>query len=64
MALVRSIQIRPRNICVCKQVPYNVVENAIKKGAHSFESIQKMTGAGTGCGTCRGRIEEEIEKHS
>lgn len=44
-------------------IPYEVVEEAVKNGAMTFEAVQQATKAGTGCGTCRSRIEEIIERH-
>lgn len=53
-------------ICLCKGVSKDVIVQAIKDGADTFEKIQEATGAGTGfCGAsrCRGKIEELIEEN-
>lgn len=53
-------------ICLCKGVSKDVILQAIKDGADTFEKIQEATGAGTGfCGAsrCRGKIEALIEEN-
>lgn len=50
-------------VCLCKAVPEEVIVEAIKDGADTFEKVQEETEAGTGrcCASrCRGRIEELI----
>ena len=39
-------------VCKCKQVTYGDIRKAMTNGARTVEDIQKMTGAGTGCGGC------------
>ncbi|MEG1255069.1 (2Fe-2S)-binding protein [Clostridium sp.] len=45
-------------ICLCNNVTYASVREAMAKGARSVEDIQGATGAGTVCGGCI----EEIER--
>ncbi|WP_300381967.1 (2Fe-2S)-binding protein [Clostridium sp.] len=50
-------------VCICKAVTEDVIVEAIKEGADTFEKVQEATDAGTGrcgAGRCRGRIEELI----
>lgn len=50
-------------VCICKAVTEEVIVEAIKEGADTFEKVQEATDAGTGrcrAGRCRGRIEELI----
>ncbi|MDF2675980.1 MAG: domain protein (2Fe-2S)-binding domain protein [Bacillota bacterium] len=39
-------------VCGCYNVKVQDMINAIKNGSRSFEEIQKVTKAGTGCGGC------------
>ncbi|WP_376752564.1 (2Fe-2S)-binding protein [Sedimentibacter saalensis] len=39
-------------VCGCYNVKVQDMIQAIKKGARSFEEVQKVTKAGTGCGGC------------
>ena len=41
-----------RIVCQCKQVSYGDIRKAMTGGARTLEEIQKITGAGTGCGNC------------
>lgn len=50
-------------VCICKAVTEDVIVQAIKEGADTFEKVQEATEAGTGAcraGRCRRRIEELI----
>ncbi|WP_297523022.1 (2Fe-2S)-binding protein [uncultured Clostridium sp.] len=50
-----------RMVCKCKQVTYSDIRKAMTNGARTVEDIQKMTGAGTGCGKCKYLIQNIIE---
>lgn len=39
-------------LCGCFNVTENYIRNAVNNGASSFEEVQKVTKAGTGCGGC------------
>jgi len=39
-------------VCGCFNVTVQDLNNAIKNGAKSFEEVQAVTKAGTGCGNC------------
>lgn len=43
--------------CICRAVTSDRVSTAIDNGAARVEAVSKATGACTGCGTCRERIE-------
>jgi len=48
--------IRPRKVCLCKNVSQEQIVDAIHHGAHTLEEIVKVTLASTGCGTCKPQI--------
>ena len=48
-------------VCICARVRDCEIRAAIQSGARDEESVGDACGAGTGCGTCRHRIEELIE---
>ncbi len=47
-------------LCACNAVSSADVAAAVSAGAHSVEAIGTCTRAGTGCGGCRGRIEQVL----
>ena len=44
-------------LCHCRAVPTEKVDQAILGGFHTVESVGRETSAGTACGTCRPDIE-------
>jgi nitrogen fixation NifU-like protein len=40
-------------VCLCKAITTEDLEAAVRKGHKTLPSIQKCTGAGSGCGRCR-----------
>ena len=48
--------------CICKAVTSDKVSAAIDHGAATVEAVSEATGACTGCGTCRDRIESMIDE--
>ena len=46
--------------CICRAVTTERVSTAIDNGAATVEAVSGATGACTGCGTCRDRIETMI----
>jgi nitrite reductase (NADH) large subunit len=51
-------------ICQCNGITEKEIVRAIKrKGATKVEHIQRLTGAGTGCGRCIPLIDGLLEKH-
>lgn len=49
-----------RIVCHCKNVSYIDIRKAMTGGARTVQDIQRITGAGTGCGNCVGEIEKII----
>jgi NAD(P)H-nitrite reductase large subunit len=47
-------------VCVCNEVPRSEIERALAGGALDVAEVGRITLAGTGCGTCRGRIAQMI----
>ncbi len=45
-------------VCSCKHVTKADVRAAVDAGATSMADIERMTGAATKCGKCRGRVKE------
>ncbi|MCS7271838.1 MAG: (2Fe-2S)-binding protein [Gemmataceae bacterium] len=43
-------------ICHCYQLSQQQVQQAIRQGCHTLAELSSRTGAGTGCGGCRGRL--------
>lgn len=50
-------------LCHCRMIPLDVVENAIKQGVFKQSEISRVTLAGTGCGSCKKDIEEVLQFH-
>lgn len=48
-------------ICHCRSVPTVKVEEAILVGAHTPETVSRMTSASTACGTCQPDVKALIE---
>jgi bacterioferritin-associated ferredoxin len=51
-------------VCICARVRECEVRAAIRCGARNEDAVGDACGAGTGCGTCVGRIEELIGEES
>lgn len=43
-------------VCLCRRVSDRTIRAARADGAHTVEAVAAATGAGTGCGCCRGTI--------
>lgn len=52
-----------KTLCYCKKVSLSTVEGAVNSGANTVEEVGEQTGAGTGCGRCKGLIQEAIDKN-
>ena len=48
-------------LCHCRTIPTQVVDQAIIAGAHLPELVSAQTTASTACGTCRPNVEEIIQ---
>ena len=44
-------------ICICNNVSFRQIEEAVDQGAATFEDVMSLTGAGSVCGGCIERIE-------
>jgi bacterioferritin-associated ferredoxin len=46
--------------CICHAVTDDEVAVAVDMGAATVEAVGTVTGAGTGCGSCRSHLEDLI----
>lgn len=51
-------------ICHCNRVTEEVVLNQIRVGCRTLQEITAKTGAGSGCGSCRGQLASLLLKNS
>ena len=51
-------------ICHCRHVTDLDLQEAIEKGNITLESLGAATGAGTGCGSCIGRVTEILNRRT
>lgn len=49
------------DLCHCNRVATSDVTEAIAAGGATLEAIGRTTGAGTGCGSCRGQIQRLLD---
>ncbi|PKK90757.1 MAG: iron-sulfur cluster assembly scaffold protein [Candidatus Wallbacteria bacterium HGW-Wallbacteria-1] len=49
--------------CLCLSVSVEEIEDAVSHGAVTFEEVQSITKAGTGCGKCVNGIKKLIEQY-
>ena len=49
-------------ICHCKMVTEKEIKTLVKKGATSANEITELTGAGSGCGRCKPRVVDFVQK--
>lgn len=50
-----------QNVCKCQNVSVNEVVEAVKNGADTIERVMEETKAGSGCGRCKGVIQNIID---
>jgi bacterioferritin-associated ferredoxin len=48
-------------VCHCRGVSCQVIDQAIVAGAHTTTSVSRQTNASTNCGTCRPDVQKMIE---
>ena len=53
--------IRPRKVCLCKNVSQDDIVSAFNKGAKTITSVVKKTKATTGCGTCLDEVTDLVQ---
>ena len=68
--LIRELILRARGewklpyeeveLCHCRNVPTDVVDQAILSGAHECARVSSATSASTACGTCRPDVQKMI----
>lgn len=51
----------PEEICHCRSVSYERIDEAIISGAHSTAKVTRLTNASSNCGTCRGDVQKLID---
>ena len=51
-----------QNACKCQNVSVNEVVSAVKNGADTLDKVMKETKAGTGCGRCKGVLNNIIDQ--
>lgn len=44
-------------VCHCRSVPLETIEEAIINGSHTIQSIRRVTTANTACGSCQHDVE-------
>jgi len=47
--------------CICRAVTDNQIRAAIVLGASTVDAVARETRASTGCGGCRGKIQDMID---
>ena len=50
-----------KNVCNCRKVSFDKIEDSIKNGANSFEKVVEETKATTGCGRCKSYVEDIVK---
>ena len=49
-------------ICFCQNVTSGMIKNAVDNRATTLEEVQKITGAGTVCGSCVANVQRLVEQ--
>lgn len=49
-------------VCNCFKVTVKDIKNAVEAGAKSFEEVQNVTKAGTGCGGCVNKVKALVKE--
>jgi bacterioferritin-associated ferredoxin len=55
-----TLPIADDELCHCRKIPTQKVDNAIVLGAQTPEKVRAWTSASSGCGTCRPNVEKLI----
>lgn len=50
-----------KNACRCKNISIEEVIKAVENGADTVEQVSEVTKAGTGCGRCKGLLNNIID---
>ena len=50
-----------KNVCNCRQISFEKIEESINKGAKRFEEVVEETKATKGCGRCKSYVEDIVK---
>lgn len=50
-----------KNVCNCRKVSFEKIEESIKSGADSFEKVVDETKATTACGRCKSYVKDIVD---
>jgi ferredoxin-nitrate reductase len=50
-------------VCICNSVGSDNIKNKIGEGCHDFKQLCALTGAGTGCGSCRPEVKKILDTY-
>jgi nitrite reductase (NADH) large subunit len=53
-----------RQVCNCRKVTESRLRIAIAEGATTVAALCEATGAGTGCGSCKGELADLVSRHA
>ena len=53
-----------RQVCNCRKVSESRLRIAIAEGATTVAALCDATGAGTGCGSCKGELADLVSRHA
>lgn len=51
-----------QTVCYCANVTVGDIKKAVDDGASTYDEVQAVTLAGTGCGTCESEVKEIINE--
>lgn len=49
-------------VCNCQNVTNGMIKDAVDNGANTLQEVQKITGAGTVCGSCLENVQHLVEQ--
>ena len=49
-------------VCYCQNVTNGMIKDAVDHGANTLQEVQKITGAGTVCGSCLENVQHLVEQ--
>ncbi|MNH33849.1 Nitrite reductase [NAD(P)H] [compost metagenome] len=49
-------------VCSCNSVGSGNIQQQVKNGCHSLKEVCSVTGAGTGCGSCRPEVQRLLDE--
>ncbi|MEK7672424.1 MAG: (2Fe-2S)-binding protein [Patescibacteria group bacterium] len=57
----RILKVTENIVCNCRHISNHEIEDVVKKGHTALEEVKQITGAGLGCSSCSGKIQEVID---